>query len=289
MKLADNIFDGNPFLQRLKKNSMQKLDGGEKILVPLEYAQATASGWYQGAETLDTQDSEVLSAASFDWKQLYANITISRRDELKNSGDAGVIRFVKAKVRNAEKTLLDNLASAVYNDGSDAKAIIGARKFVSTTQTYGGIDQSANSWWQAQVDSSTTTLTLAAVQSLYNSASLNNEQPTVILSTRANYDRYYALLQPVQRFVDSETAKGGFTSLMFNGKPWIPDSHCPANYVFGFNENMLHLFVHKDEDMRFEEFAKPVNQNIKLAKIYSMMALASSNNRMHFVLSAITA
>lgn len=76
---------------------------------------------------------------------------------------------------------------------------------------------------------------------------------------------------------------------MFNGIPVLPDSHCPANHFFFLNEDYLSLYVHKDEDMRLEPFAKPINQNIKLAKIYWMGAYGSSNNRLHGLLNALTA
>jgi len=118
---------------------------------------------------------------------------------------------------------------------------------------------------------------------------VDNDSPTVIMATRANYNRYYAQLQPQQRFMDSATAKGGFSSLMFNGVPFIADSHCPANNIFLLNENYLHLFVHRDEDMRFDPFIKPINQNVRTAKVYWMGALGSSNNRLHGRLSAVAA
>jgi hypothetical protein len=132
-------------------------------------------------------------------------------------------------------------------------------------------------------------LSISALQTQFNAASVDNDQPTVALATRANYNRYYALLQPQQRFMDSDTAKGGFSSLMFNGVPLIADSHCPANHVFFLNENYLYLFAHKDEDMRFEPFVKPMNQNIRVGKVYWMGAIGSSNNRLHAKLSALTA
>ena len=44
-KMADNIFDSNPLLQRLKKNSYESIDGGTSIMVPLQYAVTSASGW----------------------------------------------------------------------------------------------------------------------------------------------------------------------------------------------------------------------------------------------------
>ena len=288
-KMYDNIFDSNPLLKRLKKKSYEKLDGGTSILVPLNYAQTTASAWYSGAETLSTVDNDQITAAEYAWKSLYANISISRADELKNSGDAQILNFVKQKVQIAEKTMIDKLGDGVYSAGSDAKSIVGLRVIVGTANTVGGIAQSTNSWWQGQVDSSTTTLTLASMQTLYNSATVDSDHPTVGAATRSIYNSYYALLQPQQRFVDAEVAKGGFTSLMFNGIPIIADSKCPASHLFLLNEDYLHLFAHKDEDMRFEAFQKPINQNVKVAKVYWFGAFGSSNNRLHAKMSAVTA
>lgn len=288
-KLADNYFNSNPLTKRLKEKSLELLDGGTSILQPLGYANVTASGWYQGAETLSTTDNEVITSAEYQWKQLYANITISRIDELKNSGDRAILNFVKEKTKIAEKTMVDTLGDGVYSAGTDAKSIVGLGVIVGTANTVGGIAQGTYSWWQAQVDSSNTTLTLAAMQNIYNLCSIDNDHPTVAMTTRTLYNLYYALLQPQQRFMDSETAKGGFSSLMFNGIPVIADNKATANTMYFLNENYLHLYVHKDENMRFEPFQKPINQNIKVAKIYWAGALGSSNNRLHGKLSAITA
>ena len=288
-KLHDNIFDSNPLLKRLKQKSYEKLDGGTSIMVPLNYATTTASGWYTGADTLSTSDNENITAAEYSWKQIYANISITRLDELKNSGDAQKIALVKSKIQIAEKTIMDTMGTAVYNAGTTNNALVGLRAIVGTASTVGGISQTDYTWWAGQVDSSSTTLSISALQTQFNAASVDNDLPTVAMATRANYNRYYALLQPQQRFMDSESAKGGFSSLMFNGIPLLADSKCPANHVFFLNENYLHLFVHKDEDMRFEPFQKPLAQNLKTAKVFWMGALGSSNNRLHAKLSALTA
>ena len=288
-KLADSIFDSNPLLKRLKQKSYEKLGGGTSIMVPLNYATTTASGWYTGADTLSTSDNENITSAEYAWKQIYANISITRLDELKNSGDQQKISLVKSKVQIAEKTIMDTMGTAIYNAGTTTNALVGLRAIVDTASTVGGIAQSSNSWWQGQLDSSSTTLSISALQTGFNLASIDSEGPTVGMATRANYNRYYALLQPQQRFMDSETAKGGFSSLMFNGIPFIADSKCPANHVFFLNENYLHLFAHKDEDMRFEPFQKPINQNVRVAKVFWMGALGSSNNRLHAMFTALAA
>ena len=194
-KMYDNIFDSNPLLQRAKKGWYEKIAGGDKILVPLNYATTSASGWYSGTDTLDTSDNQNITAAEYTWKQLYANITIRRDEELKNSGDAQVISLVKNKVKIAEKTMSDTLGTGLYSNGSDSNEIVGLRDIVATDQTVGGISQSTSSWWQANVDSSTTTLTISAMQTQWSNATIDSDGPSVVVATRAIFDIYYNLLR----------------------------------------------------------------------------------------------
>lgn len=287
-KLADNIFVGTPELKRAKEKSYKLVDGGTKIIAPLEYNDGNFQ-WYSGAETLTTEDIDVFTSASYDWRQCAAPITISRLDELKNMGDAQVVDFVKAKMKNAEKTMRQNLSLAFYNAGTDPKAPVGLRAIIATSNTIGGISQSANSWWQGQVDSSTTTLGLSALETQFMSCSEDMEQPSVAYTTKSLYAKYWALLQPQQRFIDEESAKAGFKSLMFNGIPVLAASNCPASHWFFLNESYLYIFVHKDENMKMDDFERPRNQNVKVAHIFWAGAIGSTNNRYHGKFSALTA
>lgn len=288
-KLYDNIFDSNPALSRLKNKSYQKMDGGTSIMVPLNYAVTSASNWYTGADSFSTSDNENITAAQYEWCQIYANASITGRDERMNSGDAAKINLVKSKVMIAEKTLSDSLGTAIFNAGTTTNAFVGLRAIVGTTSTVGGISQSSYSWWNGQVDSATTTFSMSALQTIFNACSIDAEQPTVIYATRANYNRYYGSLQPQQRFMDSKSAIGGFSSLMFNGIPFLADSHVPASHIFMINENNLHLFVHKDADFKSTPWQKPLNQDTRSLQVLFMGALGSSNNRLHGKLSAVAA
>lgn len=254
----------------------------------MNYAQVAASGWYSGADVLSIDAEENITAAEYTWKNLRASITILNSEEKKNSGDAQVLNLVKNKVKIAEKTMADLLGTGLFSDGTDAKSIQGLRDIVATDQTVGGISQSDYSWWQGKVDSSSTVLSMSVLQTLWSQCSIDAEHPTVLLGTRSNFDRYYGLLQPQQRFQDSKSAEGGFQSLMFNGAPFLIDSHAPANSVWLLNENYLHLFVHKAEDMKMTDFQMLPTQMVKTAHVLWMGAFGSSNNRMHGKASALT-
>lgn len=288
-KLYDNIFNSNPLLQRHRKRSYELVDGGISIMVPLNYAVPTASGWYFGADTLNVNDNDQITAAEYSWKALYTNITILRTDELKNAGDEQMVSLVKSKVKIAEKQMEDQLGTGIFSNATNAKSIIGLQQIVATGNTIGGISQTTNSWWQAgSVDSTTTALSLSAMQTVWNLCTIGSWSPSVAITTRSIFNSYYALLQPQQRFQDTSSAEGGFQSLLFNGLPVLPDSHCPSSNLFFLNEDYIHLWAHKEEDMRFEPFSKPINQNVKVAKIYWMGAYGTSNTRLQGALTAIT-
>jgi hypothetical protein len=287
-KLVDNIFDSNPLLKRAKGKFYDKINGGERIILPLNYAQTSSSDWYSGSETMAIADNENITAAELTWKQAYASIVISGLDEKKNAGDQQILSLVKSKTMIAEKTLADKLGTGLFSAGTNAKSIVGLGSWIGTANTVGGISQSSYSWWQGQVDSSTTTLSLAAMQNIFNLCSIDNDTPSLIVTTRTIYNLFYGLLAPQQRFMDSEAAKAGFTSLMFNGRPCMIDSHCPANNMMFLNEQYLHLCVHSQRDFKFEPFQRPVNQDVTVAQILWMGAFGSDNNRMHGKLSAIT-
>jgi hypothetical protein len=289
-KMYDAIFDTNPLLKRLLASGQYKsVSGGTSIDIPLNYAQVTASGWYSGADSLDTSENDTISCAQYAWKSLFAGITITEEDELKNGGSAGVLKLLASKAQIAEKTIKDQLGTGLFSDGTTAKSIIGLRDIVAVDQTVGGISQSTNSWWSGIVDSTTTTQTISAMNAVYENASVDNEKPTVGIGTRTVYTRYYNLLQPMQRFSDSDTAKGGFQNLMFNGIPILSDSHCPANHLFFLNEKHLWLCYHPERNFAAEPFQKPLNQQVKVSRILWMGAFGSSNNRLHGKLSGLTA
>jgi hypothetical protein len=285
-KLVDNIFKSNVLFARMR-DKQEKLDGGERLMLPVAYATTTAAGAYVGAATLSTTPNDQITSAEFFWKQYYANITITGLDELKNSGDAAKVSFVKSKVQLAEKSMAYALGNAVYNLGTDSSELVGLRLAVSSSRTYGGIDSSTYSWFDAQVDSTTTVLTIPAMESMFGLCTIGNVTPSLIITTQDQWDNYFSLLQPQQRFMDSKTADAGWPNVTFRGKPVVVDNRCTSGYMFFLNEDYLKLYTHSKRDFKMEPFIKPVNQDIATAKIYWAGILACDNPRMQGVMSGL--
>lgn len=256
---------------------------------PLLYATTTAVGTYSGTDTLTTTANDQITAAEFNRAHYYGNITITHTDELANSGDAQIIDFVRAKVQACELSLASKMGTDLFGTYSDTKGLAGIGLAIDSTGTYGGIDRSTYTWWASDEDSSTATLTIAALQAGFGDVTVGNDKPSVIVTTQDIYDSYLNLLQPQQRFVDEETANGGFTNLMFNSVPLVVDSHCTASALFFINEKYLTLMYHPKDNFRFDPFVKPTNQAAATAKIYWAGQLVGSNCRMQGKMTALTA
>jgi hypothetical protein len=127
------------------------------------------------------------------------------------------------------------------------------------------------------------------MQSMYGDCGEGTEYPDLIVGDQDMFDRYHALLAPQQRFASEDEARGGFKSLLFNGSPVVVDASCSSGDMMFLNMNYMDLYPHKDENFRLEPFVKPINQNVKVAKVFWMGALALSNVRRFGLLDAITA
>jgi len=291
-KLVDNVMLSNALLYYLQKNGgLENIDGGQDIRVPVRYARFSSRGWYSGSETQNTAYNEKKTALVFDWKQYYVNIAISGLDKLKNMGENKVIDHVKSEVQAAEEDLKDAFGTGLYSNGTtDPKSVIGARGYLSTSNTYGGISQSQESWLQAQVDSTTTTLSLGKMQERYEVSKFGNQMVDLITTTASLFSSYWSLLQPQQRFSDGDMAKAGFKNLLFNGATVLHDDYVPTGHMIFNNTEYLKLYSHKDRKFpgEYVDFRKFFDQDAEIATMQWAGAFVCSGPRYQAALTALT-
>lgn len=194
--MVDNIFNSNVLTFKLLKNA-EKLDGGKKIITPLEYGKNTdAQGFYSGYDVLSTTPSDPITSAEWNWKQAYATVTISGEEELKNSGDSQVLSLLKSKIKNAEKSLKDLFGTTLFANSSpganEITSLVGAvasnqdpganttidqisgshftsvggvnNSIISIDRELGGINSTTYTWWDANIGSLQLNLALLQMQ-----------------------------------------------------------------------------------------------------------------------------
>ena len=119
-KLADNVSEHNALLRAMKKKGNIKTEsGGYEIALPLEYAENGTYQRYAGYEELDTDASDVLTTAKYEWRQAALHVTCSGREIRMNMGsEERMIDLVEARKNVALKTAANNLSVDLYSDGS---------------------------------------------------------------------------------------------------------------------------------------------------------------------------
>jgi hypothetical protein len=209
--------------------------------------------------------------AEFDMKMLAVAVSISGEEMLKNSGEERSINLVASRVENAEQTMDNVVATAMYSDGtgSGGKEIGGLRLLVADTptNTVGGISRSAFPFWANQSDAGT--FTAAGIQptmdTLWVKLIRGTDRPRIILADNTGYSVYLQSLQAIQRVADTDWASAGFSNLAFMGNtPVILDGGyqgstapppgpttggVPSSHMYFLNTNYLYFRPHKDRNM----------------------------------------
>jgi len=190
--LVDNIYNSNVLCLKLLKNA-EMLDGGKKIVVPVEYADMSASnsGWITEGGTTATASVDTYQSATYDWATSYVGVKIPGAEELVNKGSSQVLSLLKSKLKSAEKTIRDLFGTGLFNAGAVSNGLtslngvgtIASGDYTSFDngvaiiedlasdtsvfhapgnvddsvcgyrRTLGGINSDSNTWWNARLGS----------------------------------------------------------------------------------------------------------------------------------------
>jgi hypothetical protein len=114
--LVDNIFNSNILTHKLLRNA-QKLDGGVAINVPVEIAENGNSGWLEvGALGTTAQaNTDIAKKAVYNWSTAYNAIILDGSEQHINMGSNQVLSMLTAKLKNAEKTMVELFSTGMFN------------------------------------------------------------------------------------------------------------------------------------------------------------------------------
>ena len=293
-KLTDNVFTARPLTYWLSdKGRIRTESGGTKIVEQLIYGQNNTVASYSGYETLSLTPQDGISAAEYDWKQYGASIAISGIEEAKNNGEHAIIDLLEAKIMQAEESLREGFNQMFFGDGTgnSGKNWNGLGNLIESGNTVGGINSSTagNEYWRSYEENTAGALTLLQMATAYNSVSVGNDHPDLILTTQTLFEKYESLLQPQLRYTDTKTAEAGFQNLLFKGAPIMYDVHAPAGTMFFINSKYLKLVGHTDKWFAQTDFVRPENQDARFALIMCYGNLVCSNRKKQGKLTAKTA
>ena len=278
-EVTDVIYNSNLFFYRMNQ-AKKIIPGGTQLEFPFMFQAMSAGGAYSGLDVLTITQSDTIKNGVWDWKQHYVPVVVDGLTMIKTDSPLAIANFIRLQFEQAEMQMADNLGTGIMSDGStNAKELDGFGLAIDSTGTYGGLARSTNSWLAAQEDSSTSALTLTALQSMFGNCKKGGRSPSLLLSRQEQYNRYWKLAsdkqniytEPIAR--DSQLASLGFDNLLFNGVPWCVDDkvfdgpNASNSAILMLNEDFIHLAVSPRADFYLEDFQTPITQDAMVSKL----------------------
>ena len=294
-KLTDNIFSARPLFYALPNGqTIRRVSGGAKIVVPVIYGTNSTAGSYSGTDTISVTAQTGISAAEYDWKQYAATVTINGIEEAKNNGEAQIIDLLEGKIFQTQETIIENMNTMLFGNGTgnSSKDWLGLSALVGSTGSPGGIDatDADNSWWRSAVtNQGSAAITIASMATLYNNCSVGNDQPTIIITGQNQYEAYEALLTDQIRYTDTDMADSGFQNLLFKGAPITFDGTLAGEgKLYMLNTKYLQLVAHSDVWFKPTPFVRPTNQDAVFSQLLCYGELTTSNRARQGYMYGIT-
>jgi len=247
----DQVFSARPLFAKLNADGMNQSQKG-------------------GYDELDFTPQGGLEYATFPIKNYHKSVVMSMLEQEQNEGDSKKIDLWETKINQAKLAAQTQFNTDLYLDGTqDSNAITGLAAIVSTTGTYAGIARSGNTFWQAQVDTTTEALDDDDMLSQYNLCSNNGEEfPNLIVTTRALYEKYHQMLVPNIRYEDKQMANLGFEHVTFHGVPIIWDNNCQSGTMYFLNTRRMKLRYLNDLNFKWFPKARMERQLVDAMVLY---------------------
>lgn len=308
-EVMDNVSKHNALYHLIAEGGRARTeDGGTSITIPLEYAQNGTYQRYSGLDLLNIAQSDVISAAEYQWRNIAIHVVASGNDLRINNGASKIASLAKSRIRNAINTFANNFSADMYADGTLANQIGGLQLLVSDNGlgTVGGIDASAFPFWQSKVQSAAAPLqggaaitpsgTAGIMESLmlplYLETTRNNDQVDLIVASNDYYTFYEQGLSSQKQYVDSSSASAGFQALRYKKAKVIFDgnSGMAASHMYFLNTKYIEMVAHSDANLTVVgdegEGLRPINQDAAVIPILWMGNMTCSNRSLQGVLKA---
>lgn len=302
--VKDAISRNNALYARLVgKGNQRTEDGGLSIAQPLDYNSNGTYQRYSGYDILNIQQSDVITAAEYQWRQIALNVVASGLELRTNSGSNQIVKLAKARIKNAMRTFKNNFSYDLYADGTLPNQIGGLQALVADAGTgvVGGIDSSAWSFWANAVQSaavpiqgggavtvSASTIETSLMLPLWLNQVRGDDKPDLLVASNDYFSFYEASQVAIKRYTEAGEAEGGFTTLKYKNADVIFDggSGISAAHMYFLNTDYIELVVHKDANLSVQDQMTPYNQDAAVIPILWMGNLVVSNRRLQGVMKA---
>ena len=254
----ETSFNLNYFIKQ-KNGIWKRPSGGRRMRIPLRY-DGNEAGFYGRGDTVSSDKRDAITAAYFDMKHAFGNATILRIDTLENAGPQAMINLVTEEVAGAQMSITKLLADSQFDlpSGASTKRLTGMRAALNENADleYGDLTENevmavdGTKPWEGKMEAAGTVITLDVIRNGRSDADGGmgvQDEPDLIIQTKALYNKTKSLLQAQQRFTTegAKTVKAGFTGVYFEGADLYPERYLPADHMLMINSQHWGYAVHQ--------------------------------------------
>jgi len=251
---------------------------------------------YSGFDVLNVAASDVLTAAEYPWRQVAVNVAASGLEIRTNSGENRIVNFVKAKIKNAQRSMANGLSEDLYSAGTSSNQIGGLQHIIADGNgsvqygqgTVGGINAATWAFWRNQVfdasvgsvTPSATTIENSMMLPLWLATTRGMDTPDLIVADSVYFSYFENSQTSLKRYASADEAQGGIVSLKYKTADVVydsSDSGMPASHMYFINTDFLELVAHVDAYMEIMPELKSINQDAVVVPCLFQGNLVCSN------------
>jgi hypothetical protein len=283
--ITDNFYKSNTLLWRMLQSNRRRIRGGTHIEgVQLYQDFAGGNGWFSGYDKLTITPQDTIKNARWEWAFAYQSVVIDGTSMVRMDSELAVADGISVIMNQAEMAMAEVMATALWNTGTDPKALDGLGHIVDdgtlASATYAELSRTTNTWWKAHYNGSSTVLSENLLMNTYFNCTDEGggRTPTLIVSRFPQYVRYFNLNTVSVQYplgtggTDEIQFQKGVSNQVFNGIPWMVDSHVPVDGssnsdIFFLNEDYLYLYELEGWNFTLDDFQQPWDQVVYVSTL----------------------
>lgn len=303
---VDNAFEEYPTLDTFRGDMMNMVgNGSREIQVILESATGTAQSFGE-YDALSKDPIDPFESAFYRRRYYAVPVILSDTENWENMGSERVFDLLKALGNNANNSLRKAINEDFYT-AQAGKNMLGFPDIMATATgaTIGGIDSSAETFWESQRETTTTTFTTQTVTNIYDGVQAWNDINELINIQGGRVSHIFTTWSIAKAFREAMSGQGYARTKLSNpgnfggadqgngdfyGSKVIADNDAPSLLSYHADKRHLKLETLKQANFKKTPFVslQSNGQLAQLAYVVASVQLCTNNRRRLGVKTALT-
>lgn len=262
------IYNASPTIAGLMQTAKTASGGISSITVPVQGQSLTIPQWV-GFDGGFAQPANIqgIQPAEFNLKGMITPIPFYGMEAAIQS-DHAIVPRIEAVFNDATNSTVDVLSQALFNNVTNAQQLIGfngAFDDGTNAASYGNINRSASTFWQAKVYNAgaVAATRIRILNYLVGVNKYGSEMPTMAVLGLGTWLNLVAdigglesyQMQPGMGFdSDADRPRALFRAVDIGGVPVYADPYCPEGVMYMWNSNYTSLYFHTMANFAFTGF-----------------------------------